>query len=90
MTTSTACVLIAAIITVTGGLLAASYPFLVRLAGRNSARSDNPGINGKLLEQRLRAQEVLMATVITKVDGLAGRLDELKESVGELYRLHRG
>lgn len=93
MTTPTACVLIAAMITVGGGLLAASYPFLARLANRrnnNPGNPGNPGINGKRLEDRLQAQEVLMAKVCEKVDNCVKGLDELKKSVGELFRQRRG
>ena len=91
MTTSTACVLVAAMIT----LLAASYPFLAHLANRNSKQGNpgnnpgNPGINGKLLEDRLRAQEVLMASVVQKITDCSRRLDEVKSSIDELYRLYR-
>ena len=90
MTTSTASVLIAAMIS----LLAASYPFLARLANRGKNPGNpgsNPGntsINGKLLEDRLRAQEVLMSAVVQQLTDCSRRLDEVKESVKELYRLY--
>ena len=91
METSTACVLIAAMIT----MVAAIYPFLARLANRGNSKLNNPGnpgnpgINGKRLEDRLRAQEVLMATVVQKIDNCSERIDDLKRSVSELYRLYR-